>query len=51
MRKHAEKKNGLHYTALSFKKVLHFGEYRFFIADIGASLSSGFMISHYSALF
>lgn len=34
-------------TALSFKIVLHLGEYCYFIADIGSSLFSDFMISPY----
>ena len=34
-------------TALSFKIVLHLGEYCYFIADIGASMFSDFMISPY----
>ena len=35
------------HTALSFKIVLHLGEYCYFIADIGSSLFSDFMISPY----
>ena len=47
---HLQIKRGKTYpanTALSFKIVLHLGEYCYFIADIGASLFSDFMISPY----
>lgn len=42
-----DEKCSLTTTALSFKIVLHLGEYCYFIADIGSSLFSDFMISPY----